>query len=388
MSKVCFNINEYLPAEYKGIRFNVTDMSIQSGRRGALGEFIYSDNIGYIDIGRRARQYTLNGYYYGNDHIEKARILQRICESEGEGLLIHPTQGEIYVSCLDFTVRNDVVRGIGHSEFSISFIESPHNTNIGDLFRHVFNLDFYHMFEDILNLFKIRYNVNSLHDLQLSNLHNKIFNFMKFVQSIILNNTFSDSKLSLLNSIERALNNRKIVDDADSMANFIENSVLFIDRDIVNTNLKLQILRDYINFGAKDQDISNPIKNAFYTAIRIISLIKMCEIYKKNYLTDIKEVLKILKIVSNIFDSELDLLSYQNDSIMYLKVNDYKTNIINYFYNAAYTAKQFTTYNFNHSIPPLVAAWEIYRDADKVNELRNLNLSKPFQFDSTIIARI
>ena len=48
----------YLPASFKGVPFDALEATYEYGRRGAEGEFPFSDTTAYVDLGRKSSWFT------------------------------------------------------------------------------------------------------------------------------------------------------------------------------------------------------------------------------------------------------------------------------------------------------------------------------------------
>jgi prophage DNA circulation protein len=59
----------YLDASWKGVPFFVENSADEFGRRGDLYEYPLSDDIGYKDLGRKARRFKVEGYLIGTDQV-------------------------------------------------------------------------------------------------------------------------------------------------------------------------------------------------------------------------------------------------------------------------------------------------------------------------------
>jgi prophage DNA circulation protein len=125
---------ELQPASFGGVPFGVTGGQLRVGRRNAVHEYPFKDDVWVEDLGRAARRITLVGFLvenaaYGGSSsaIQQREQLIAAIESPGKNTLVHPTLGELQVSCLDssFTERWDRGRMF---EFALTLIEGGDRT--------------------------------------------------------------------------------------------------------------------------------------------------------------------------------------------------------------------------------------------------------------------
>jgi prophage DNA circulation protein len=107
---------ELQPARFGGVPFGVTGGQLRVGRRNAVHEYPFKDDVWVEDLGRAARRITLVGFLveggaYGGSQsvIQQREQMVAAIESPWKNTLVHPTLGELQVSCLDssFTERWD-----------------------------------------------------------------------------------------------------------------------------------------------------------------------------------------------------------------------------------------------------------------------------------------
>lgn len=114
---------------FRGVAFKVEIGGRLGGRRAALFEFPKRDEPYTEDMGRRAKRFGITCYVIGSDYIEQADALEDALNRDGEGLLIHPTMGEMNCICesSNRTERREVG---GLATFDVTFVEagSPMST--------------------------------------------------------------------------------------------------------------------------------------------------------------------------------------------------------------------------------------------------------------------
>ncbi|MEM5372842.1 DNA circularization N-terminal domain-containing protein [Paraburkholderia azotifigens] len=118
-------------ASWRGVPFAVTGSTVKVGRRVALHEYPYRDEVWVEDLGRAGRRISLTGFllqdaaYGGGDVIAQRSALIAACEApdEGAGELVHPSLGRITASLLDFECEERSERGRSF-EVRFTFIEA------------------------------------------------------------------------------------------------------------------------------------------------------------------------------------------------------------------------------------------------------------------------
>jgi prophage DNA circulation protein len=116
------------PASFKGAGFHVDVDTKSPGRRTVLHQFPKNDTPYAEDMGRRARHFAVAAYVISGPNTPDYRVerdaLIAALESEGPGLLVHPTMGVDLVQVDGgFSVAEHRERG-GEAEFQINFVEA------------------------------------------------------------------------------------------------------------------------------------------------------------------------------------------------------------------------------------------------------------------------
>jgi prophage DNA circulation protein len=108
-----------IPASFRGVQFEALDESAESGRRVAVFEYPRRELPGSLDLGRKARRYTIAGYIAA----AQAPLLAAALETPGAGLLIHPAAGAVSVVVESYT-QSTSTRDVRHAYFDLAFVES------------------------------------------------------------------------------------------------------------------------------------------------------------------------------------------------------------------------------------------------------------------------
>ncbi|WP_176016644.1 DNA circularization N-terminal domain-containing protein [Burkholderia sp. BCC0398] len=118
-------------ASYGGVPFAVEAARTAGGRRNAVHDYPYRDEVWVEDLGKLPRQFNLVGFlvedsliYGGGSVIGQRDRMFNVCEAAGPQTLVHPTFGTVEnVNCLnvEFMERKDLGRVV---EVMFTFIRS------------------------------------------------------------------------------------------------------------------------------------------------------------------------------------------------------------------------------------------------------------------------
>jgi|LGVF01.2.fsa_nt_gb prophage DNA circulation protein len=111
------------PASFRGVSFNVATSDLGAGRRTARHGYPQRDLPYLEDMGRKAREYMVEGHIVGIDYMVGRDALLDACEQAGPGELVHPYHGRKLVVCTDIRVQESSANG-GMATISMSFVEA------------------------------------------------------------------------------------------------------------------------------------------------------------------------------------------------------------------------------------------------------------------------
>lgn len=111
-------------ASFRGVPFKVDSSDRTGGRRAQTFEFPGRDIPFTEDLGRKARNFSIEGFVLGDDYFKQRDALVTALEKEGAGTLVHPFYGNQEVQLTDFSVR-ETLTGEGRiARFQLSFVEA------------------------------------------------------------------------------------------------------------------------------------------------------------------------------------------------------------------------------------------------------------------------
>lgn len=127
-------IDQLQRASFRGLPFGVSSAEMASGRRLAVHEYPFRDTPWAEDIGRATRRITIKGFlvsnsrvYGGGDVIAQRLRMVGAAETKGDGILVHPTLGQLTVSLSNLTVVERTDDG-HYFELQFQFVEAGRRT--------------------------------------------------------------------------------------------------------------------------------------------------------------------------------------------------------------------------------------------------------------------
>lgn len=113
-------------ASFRGVEFFYDSGSTEAGRRVVKHEYPLRDEVYPEDMGRKAKEFSIEAYVLGAEWMKKRDELEKACDQEGVATLVHPTRGEIQVACLSCKISETTREG-GMARFSMTFVEAGEN---------------------------------------------------------------------------------------------------------------------------------------------------------------------------------------------------------------------------------------------------------------------
>ncbi|BCQ23161.1 DNA circularization N-terminal domain-containing protein [Caballeronia sp. NK8] len=110
-------------AKFRGVRFVSLGGASTFGRRVDVHEYPYRDKPWAEDLGRATRHFAISGYLVGDDVIQQRDMMIAACELDGVATLMHPTFGELDVTLLQFRTIERWDKG-RYFELEFEFVEA------------------------------------------------------------------------------------------------------------------------------------------------------------------------------------------------------------------------------------------------------------------------
>jgi prophage DNA circulation protein len=111
------------PASFRGVPFEVDVGEIEAGRRVELHKYPKRDKSLPEDLGRDAREISVQAFMVGADYVERANRLLAAAEEPGPGTLVHPWLGSMRVTLIN-KVRVTFDKNLGLARVQLSFVEA------------------------------------------------------------------------------------------------------------------------------------------------------------------------------------------------------------------------------------------------------------------------
>lgn len=115
------------PASFRGVPFKVRDARTTVGRRTVLHEYPQRDTPFTEDMGRKARQFTIEAIILGDDYFKARDALIEALEKAGPGELVHPYYGRRMVALQNPSAIAETPERGGTASFSLDFVEAGEN---------------------------------------------------------------------------------------------------------------------------------------------------------------------------------------------------------------------------------------------------------------------
>jgi prophage DNA circulation protein len=113
-------------ASFRGVPFLVSTNDTGGGRRFVVHKYPKRDVQNLEDMGRKEREYAVEGFVIGDDAIQQRNNIVDALEKKGTGLLVHPTFGTQTVGITNYNTR-DILREQRIAYFSFTFVEGGEN---------------------------------------------------------------------------------------------------------------------------------------------------------------------------------------------------------------------------------------------------------------------
>lgn len=96
-----------LDASFRGVVFDCQATQDGAKRDIAQHEYPYQDGADLEDLGRKARQFTLQAVFFGDDYDTRLQAFLAVLDQPGAGELVHPVYGSIQqAQLLDYQVEH------------------------------------------------------------------------------------------------------------------------------------------------------------------------------------------------------------------------------------------------------------------------------------------
>lgn len=115
------------PGSFRGVPFFIDAANSQVGRRTVLHEYPLRDDPFPEDMGRKAREFTIEAIVIGPDYFKARDALEAALQMPGPGTLVHPYRGTMEASLLPPARISESIQQGGMARFSLTFVEAGKN---------------------------------------------------------------------------------------------------------------------------------------------------------------------------------------------------------------------------------------------------------------------
>ena len=95
-------LDDLRPASWRGLPFGVFTHDTRAGRRTAVHDYPFRDQVWVEDLGKASRRLALQGFLVGDDVVARLEAMTDEAEKEGPGQLVHPVFGACECTLVDF----------------------------------------------------------------------------------------------------------------------------------------------------------------------------------------------------------------------------------------------------------------------------------------------
>jgi len=391
MAEACY-VPQYLPASFKGVAFEAMEATSEHGRRGAEGEFPFSDNPAYADLGRKIRRYTVRGRFANNAHLASSDTLITVCETPGPGILIHPTRGAVFVACTQLSVTDNVMEEMGVTYIDFEFVEANLFGNGIALGGSIFGIGVTAIFEAIGAAFTDQYQIENVRFYRVKNIHQSVSDRMADIKREF--ESFN-SKNPTQNGWYAINTMGDIIDDPASIRNSSDAFEAFKRAtrtlsSIATGQEKYDAFRRIANNAALVSSLpeeAGSTEDAVNSMARMLAMVGMAQAALETPVTNLVEALAQYDQVVQIISEELAAARATCQDSLYIKLREFESQAKTQLLKRAYGLPALVTYNFSKSVHSLVAAYEIYGDAKRFRDIETFNTGKwPFLVGPTVQA--
>lgn len=387
-------IPQFLPAAFKGVPFEAVDASSEHGRRGAEGEFPFSEQTAYADLGRRIRRYKLKARFVENSHVADAGRLIRACESPGPGTLVHPTRGVVRAACKSIRVHDELIEGVGQSIAELEFVEA--NEWIGgiSLAASLIGISVGPAVAAASGLFSAAYSIASIP-----------YYAQAAATSVVQSAMWSIGRsLAGAAGISTDRTYWQVARDIEAIATSpiqagrtetawlgLSGGLAAIDRYATSPEAKWQAVRTVANWAAVQpmpaQTSAVPSADAVVAATRIMSAAYLARAAMEIEQATLQDALRQYDAVAVVLDQELAAARKACRDGLFMQLSDFAAEARSKLLNRAYTLPAMVQFDFGGAVSSRVAAHEIFGDAREFATIeRNNATAWPFVLGPIVTA--
>jgi prophage DNA circulation protein len=366
-------------ASFKGVAFYCTDADIEGGRRGAEGEFPFSEVTAYADLGRKIRVYHLTAYFREDDHVGDASALFMACESPGPGILVHPTRGTTMAACRSIKVSDKLEEEAGQSSAEMEFVEAnPVGTGLGGLLFGIIS-------SPLLTVSSTSFQRDYRPALVSQPWRTDVIDVAQTLVKAVATTATQALPLDAPSSERRDVLRMEEVATDDGLAvnpvnvdNALSNGFITVSSNIVDPVTAFNTMRRLANAATSVKRLpSGPATDSVEAVLarhRILAAVGMAEAAMARKYAYVGEALQAMDTVLAVLEDEAQVAYDNCDNALFLEIRNYATQFNKMMNDLAYRLPGLVAVDFSGGVHPLVAAYTIYNDAKRHRELEPRNI--------------
>lgn len=379
MATTCYK-EPYLPGSFKLVPFKAIEVSSEHGRRGAEGEFPFSERTAYADLGRRIRTYSISARFDSNHHVLEAAALIAVVEAPGPGPLVHPTRGIITsAACRSLSVRDEVEEGQGVTYVDMEFVEANLWPNGLSLVSQLLGLTVAPVIGSSEASFNSAYRMDAVPVFRetevVSAAQGQIENISVEYAKATTSKADDEKRNRIIFDLTSTASSEGLARSTDIASRALTYGMAAIASDLTGVD-QFDTFRELANGAAKTSSLSGgagQAENAVYSHVRTVAAAYMAQglLEAENLTTG--AIFERLDMVSEILEQEASYARQTCDNQLYISITDFRTEALAQGARRAYDSPGLVEYNFGGSVHPLVAAYAIFNNATRFQELIDLN---------------
>lgn len=384
----------YLPASFKGVPFEAIEVTSEGGRRGAEGEFPFGEVTAYADLGRRIRVYTLTARFVKNSHVVDSGLLIAACESPGPGPLMHPTRGLLFVACKSIRVSDDILEEKGITNASMEFVEANDWISGFNFGANLFGFAITGILLVLEATFAANYKPKTVRFFRSESVLATSAAAVQQVRDqfgLVTAGNQSVKVSRALADLDTVIADPFILRDTKIMSDALTLGMNAIDVYSA-ADVKYQAMKTLANWSAKTSTQPGEAgltENAVYTMLRTLSAIYMAKAAIETTPETVDQAFAQYDEVMSVFADEIAIARFTGNNVLFIELNNLRTDIQAALLNRAYNLPALISYNFSTTVSSLFAAYEIFGDAKRFKEIESRNLGGwPFAVGPFITAAV
>lgn len=370
---------DYAQASFKGVDFWCVEADIEGGRRGAEGEFPFSEITSYADLGRKIRVYRLKAVFREDNHVGDSSALFSACESPGPGILVHPTRGAVMVACRSCKVSDKIEESAGETEAELDFVEA-----------NIFGAGIAGLLFGILSTgLNTSSRTSFLRDYQPTRVSQpwradvidkaqSLIAIVKQTAVLVLPPDASTQEWRDTLAMEEVATDDGLAAVAKNVDKALSYGFSAVAKNTKDPRARFTSMRKLANAGTGASVLPPGTavlsEEAVLSRHRILAAIGMAEAAMAVKYAYLDEALRAMDTVLAVLQDEAKSAYDNCDNGLFLELRKYATEFAQMMNDLAYRLPGLVAVDFMGGVHPLVASYAIYKDAKRHRELEQRNI--------------